>query len=167
SLRFIFSSSALRPCWDNPNVFPICTLNQTKSDIKKLPEIGRGVRLAVDQSGKRTYDQNINRLKVIANEAYDDFAKALQREIEEDCGVAFTGRIKNKSERTAVKYRKGFEADPKFLEIWEKLKKKTTYRVDYKTDELITFAAKAIKDLPKIKAPSLRSTKIGILMTEE
>ncbi|MGB4415305.1 MAG: DEAD/DEAH box helicase family protein [Paludibacter sp.] len=167
SLRFIFSHSALREGWDNPNVFQICTLNETKSDIKKRQEIGRGLRLAVDQTGKRTYDQNINRLTVIANEAYDDFAKTLQKEIEDDCGVAFTGRIKNKRERTAIKYRKGFEADPKFLAIWEKLKKKTTYRVDYKTDELITLAAKAIKDLPEITSPSIRSTKIGITMTDE
>ena len=167
SLRFIFSHSALREGWDNPNVFQICTLNETKSDIKKRQEIGRGLRLAVDQTGKRTYDQNINRLTVIANEAYDDFAKALQKEIEDDCGVAFTGRIKNHRDRTAIKYRKGFEADPKFLDIWEKLKKKTTYRVDYKTDELITLAAKGIKYLPEIKAPSLRSTKIGITMTGE
>jgi type III restriction enzyme len=167
SLRFIFSHSALREGWDNPNVFQICTLNETKSDIKKRQEIGRGLRLAVDQTGKRIYDQNINRLTVIANEAYDDFAKALQKEIEEDCGVSFTGRIRNKRERTAIKYRKGFAADPKFLEIWEKLKKKTTYRVDYNTEELITFAAKAIKDLPEIKAPSIRSTKIGISMTDE
>jgi type III restriction enzyme len=167
SLRFIFSHSALREGWDNPNVFQICTLNETKSDIKKRQEIGRGLRLAVDQTGKRTYDQNINRLTVIANEAYDDFAKALQKEIEDDCGVAFTGRIKNHRDRTAIKYRKGFEADPKFLEIWEKLKKKTTYRVNYKTDELITLAVKAIKDLPEVKAPSLRSTKIGITMTDE
>jgi type III restriction enzyme len=166
-LRFIFSHSALREGWDNPNVFQICTLNETKSDIKKRQEIGRGLRLAVDQTGKRTYDQNINRLTVIANEAYDDFAKTLQKEIEDDCGVAFTGRIKNKRERTAIKYRKGFEADPKFLAIWEKLKKKTTYRVDYKTDELITLAAKAIKDLPEIKSPSIRSSKIGITMTDE
>lgn len=167
SLRFIFSHSALREGWDNPNVFQICTLNETKSDMKKRQEIGRGLRLAVDQSGKRTYDPNINRLTVIANESYDDFAKALQKEIEEDCGVQFTGRIKNKRERTAIKYRKGFEADPKFLEIWERIKTKTTYRVNYDTQELITLAAKVVKDLPEIKAPSIRSTKIGITMTDE
>lgn len=167
SLRFIFSHSALREGWDNPNVFQICTLNETKSEIKKRQEIGRGLRLAVDQTGKRIYDQNVNRLTVIANEAYDDFAKALQKEIEEDCGVSFTGRIKNKQERKVVKYRKGFEADPKFLEIWEKIKFKTTYRVDYETAELVVLAAKAIKELPEIKAPSLRSTKIGITMTGE
>lgn len=167
SLRFIFSHSALREGWDNPNVFQICTLNETKSDLKKRQEIGRGLRLAVDQTGRRIYDQNINRLTVIANESYDDFAKTLQKEIEDDCGVEFKGRIKNKRERTAIKYRKGFEADPEFLQIWEKLKKKTTYRVDYKTDELIILSAKAIKDLPEIKAPSIRSTKIGITMTDE
>jgi type III restriction enzyme len=167
SLRFIFSHSALREGWDNPNVFQICTLNETKSDIKKRQEIGRGLRLAVDQSGKRTYDPNINRLTVIANESYDDFAKALQKEIEEDCGVAFTGRIKNKRERTAIKYRKGFDADPRFLEIWERIKSKTTYRVNYNTNELRTLAAKAVRDLPEIKAPSIRSTKIGITMTGE
>ena len=166
-LRFIFSHSALREGWDNPNVFQICTLNETKSDIKKRQEIGRGLRLAVDKTGKRTYDQNINRLTVIANESYDDFAKTLQQEIEDDCGVSFAGRVKNKRERTAIKYRKGFEADPRFLEIWEKLKKKTSYRVDYKTDELITFATKAIKDLPEIKAPSIRSTKVQIEMTDQ
>ncbi len=165
SLRFIFSHSALREGWDNPNVFQICTLNETKSEIKKRQEIGRGLRLAVDQSGKRTYDQNINRLTVIANESYDDFAKALQKEIEEDCGVEFKGRIKKAQDRTAIKYRKGFEADPKFLEIWAKIKNKTTYRVNYSTTDLIIFCAKAVKDLPEIKAPSIRSTKTGITMT--
>ena len=167
SLRFIFSHSALREGWDNPNVFQICTLNETKSEIKKRQEIGRGLRLAVDQTGKRTYDQNINRLTIIANESYDDFAKALQKEIEDDCGVTFKGRIKNKRERTAIKYRKGFKADPKFLEIWENLKKKTTYRVDYNTTNLIDLASKAVKDLPEIKAPSIRSTKVNISMNDE
>ncbi|MEO5909530.1 MAG: DEAD/DEAH box helicase family protein [Pelobium sp.] len=166
SLRFIFSHSALREGWDNPNVFQICTLNETKSDIKKRQEIGRGLRLAVDQTGKRIYDQNINRLTVIANESYDDFAKALQKEIEEDCGVEFKGRIKKAQDRTAIKYRKGFEADPQFLEIWEKLRKRTTYRVNYQTQELITLAAKALKDLPEIKAPAIRSTKVQISMTD-
>jgi type III restriction enzyme len=165
-LRFIFSHSALREGWDNPNVFQICTLNETKSDIKKRQEIGRGLRLAVDRNGNRIYDQNINRLTVVANEAYDDFAKDLQKEIEDECGVEFKGRIKNKKERKAIRYRKGFEADPRFLEIWEKLKKKTTYRVDYDTNDLIVVAAKELKDLPEIKAPAIRSTKVSVEMTE-
>ncbi len=165
-LRFIFSHSALREGWDNPNVFQICTLNETKSEIKKRQEIGRGLRLAVGQDGKRIYDQNINRLTVIANESYEDFAKALQKEIEDDCGVEFKGRIKNKRERKAIKYRKGFEADPRFLEIWNKIKNKTTYRVDYDTDDLIEKAAKAIQQIQVIKAPSIRSTKVSVSMTD-
>jgi type III restriction enzyme len=166
-LRFIFSHSALREGWDNPNVFQICTLNETKSEMKKRQEIGRGLRLAVDSEGKRIYDQNINRLTVIANESYGDFAKALQQEIEEDCGVVFEGRIKNKRERVSIKYRKGFEADPKFLEIWERIKQKTSYRVYYNTEELITNASKAVKNIAPINPPSIRSTKVDIQMTND
>ncbi len=88
-LRFIFSHSALREGWDNPNVFQICTLNETKSAMKKRQEIGRGLRLPVDQNGLRVFDESINKLYVMANESYEDFAKALQKEYEEDCGVSF------------------------------------------------------------------------------
>jgi len=166
-LRFIFSHSALREGWDNPNVFQICTLNETKSEIKKRQEIGRGLRLPVNQKGKRIFEQSINRLTVIANESYDDFAKALQKEIEEDCGVAFTGRIKNKNKREKLNYRKGFEVDPKFLRIWEKIKFQTKYSVAYQTNELITLAAKAMKDMQETKRPSVTSNKQKVILTDE
>ena len=166
-LRFIFSHSALREGWDNPNVFQICTLNETKSEMKKRQEIGRGLRLAVDQTGARTYDRNVNKLTVIANEAYDDFAKSLQKEIEEDCGVSFAGRIKNRNDRVKITYRKGFEADPKFLEIWDKIKQKTTYRVEYDTNELIKNAAKAINELPIIKSPVIKSEKTKVTFDDD
>ena len=91
-LRFIFSHSALREGWDNPNVFQICTLNETKSALKKRQEIGRGLRLPVDQNGLRVFDESINKLYLMANESYEDFAKALHSEYEEDCGVTF-GKI--------------------------------------------------------------------------
>ncbi len=91
-LRFIFSHSALREGWDNPNVFQICTLNETRSAMKKRQEIGRGLRLPVDQHGLRVFDESINKLFVMANESYEDFALALQTEYEEDCGVTF-GRV--------------------------------------------------------------------------
>ena len=165
-LRFIFSHSALREGWDNPNVFQICTLNETKSEMKKRQEIGRGLRLAVDKTGRRIYDKNINRLTVIANESYEDFAKRLQQEIEEECGVDFSNRIKNARNRTQIQYRKGFQLDPAFLDIWEKLKYKTVYRVHYSTDELIKNAAKALRELPEIKQPLLHSVKVGITMTD-
>ncbi len=88
-LRFIFSHSALREGWDNPNVFQICTLNETRSAMKKRQEIGRGLRLPVDQNGLRVFDESVNKLLVMANESYEDFARALQTEYEEDCGVTF------------------------------------------------------------------------------
>ena len=164
-MRFIFSHTALREGWDNPNVFQICTLNETKSEMKKRQEIGRGLRLAVNQDGVRIYDKNINRLTVVANEAYNDFAKALQSELKEDCGIYFGNRIKPKRDRIAVTYRKGFEADPMFLAIWEKLKTKTTYRVRYDTEELIRNAGQAIKNLPKIEKPSVHSIKNEVVIT--
>ncbi len=166
-LRFIFSHSALREGWDSPNVFQICTLNETRSEIKKRQEIGRGLRLSVNQNGERIFDRNINKLTVVANERYEDFATALQKEIQEDCGVDFSGRIKNRGNRQKVNFRKGFEADPKFLQIWEKIKFHTRYSVEYKTDELITKAAKAVRNMPETRKPTIKSTKKRVLITEE
>ena len=91
-LRFIFSHSALREGWDNPNVFQICTLNETQSAEKKRQEIGRGLRLPVNETGERVHDETINRLTVIANESYENFARSLQTEFEEDFGIQF-GRV--------------------------------------------------------------------------
>lgn len=161
-LQFIFSHSALREGWDNPNVFQICTLNETQSELKKRQEIGRGLRLSVNQAGIRIHDKNINRLTVVANESYEDFAKQLQSEIEEDCGVSFKGRIKNKQKRTTVKYRKGFELDEKFKDIWDKIKYHTLYRVEYDTAELIKKAAKAVHQMPSIRKAVIKTTKTSI-----
>lgn len=90
-VRFIFSHSALREGWDNPNVFQICTLKQSGSDVRKRQEVGRGLRLSVNQIGERMDENilsheeihNVNVLTVIANESYDSFAKGLQSEIAE------------------------------------------------------------------------------------
>ncbi len=161
-LRFIFSHSALREGWDNPNVFQICTLNETKSELKKRQEIGRGLRLSVNQEGIRIQDTNINRLTVIANESYEDFARQLQTEIEDDCGVSFKGRIKNKQKRKTVNYRKGFELDDKFRDIWDKIKHQTTYRVEYDTGELVEKAAKAVTQMPTTKKAVIKTTKTAL-----
>ena len=88
-LRFIFSHSALREGWDNPNVFQICTLNESRSPEKKRQEIGRGLRLPVNEQGERVHDENVNKLTVIANESYEDFANTLQKEFEQDYGIRF------------------------------------------------------------------------------
>ncbi|MFH1527415.1 MAG: DEAD/DEAH box helicase family protein, partial [Bacteroidota bacterium] len=166
-LQFIFSHSALREGWDNPNVFQICALNETKSEIIKRQEIGRGLRLSVNQEGQRIFDRNINRLTVVANERYEDFAKAFQKEIQEDCGVDFSGRAKNKNDKKKVNYRKGFEADPKFLQIWEKIRFQTKYSVNYDTEKLITLASNAVSKMDETKNPAIRSTKKKVLITDE
>ncbi|HBJ06200.1 MAG TPA: restriction endonuclease subunit R, partial [Erysipelotrichaceae bacterium] len=89
-VRFIFSHSALREGWDNPNVFQICTLKQSSSEVRKRQEVGRGLRLCVNQDGERmdvnvlgNDVHNVNVLTVIASESYDSFAKGLQSEIAE------------------------------------------------------------------------------------
>jgi type III restriction enzyme len=93
-LRFVFSHSALKEGWDNPNVFQICTLVETQDRMTKRQKIGRGLRLAVDQSGERIKDEGVNVLTVVANESYQQFADGLQRELEKDAGVKF-GVIEN------------------------------------------------------------------------
>lgn len=165
-LRFIFSHSALREGWDNPNVFQICTLNETRSEMKKRQEIGRGLRLPVNQDGERVFDQNINILTVVANESYESFAKSLQTEIEEECGVSFTGRIKNAKERKSIKLKKGYELDPNFKNLWEKIRQKTKYNVDYQTEQLIEEAAKILKDVIIVK-PKISNIRVRLEMSEK
>jgi len=88
-LRFIFSHSALKEGWDNPNVFQICTLVETQDILTKRQKIGRGLRLPVNQQGVRLYDENINVLTVVANESYEEFATSLQTEMEDETGIRF------------------------------------------------------------------------------
>ena len=79
-LAFIFSHSALREGWDNPNVFTLCTLKNGSSEIAKKQEIGRGLRLPVDVTGNRSLDKNVNELTVIANDSYENFSRMLQED---------------------------------------------------------------------------------------
>lgn len=166
-LRFIFSHSALREGWDNPNVFQICTLNETKSEIKKRQEIGRGLRLAVNQDGDRTFDKNINKLTVIANESYEDFAKQLQKEIQDECGVDFKGKIKNAADKVKVTLKKNYQFDEKFIDLWNKIKYKTIYKVNFNSEKLIQDSSSKIKELPEIRRPLLVSEKVKLDITEE
>ena len=127
---FIFSHSALKEGWDNPNVFFITTLNETKSEMKKRQILGRGVRLAVDKFGNRVEDKNINRLTVIANESFDEFAKSLQLEyaiqgIQE--GVV-PNNIKKKLK--AKRRYSEIELSREFKALWEELRKKTRFKLE-------------------------------------
>ena len=89
--RFIFSHSALREGWDNPNVFQICTLKYSANDVQRHQEVGRGLRICVNKDGERmdasvlnSKFHQINKLTVIANESYDDFVRGLQNQIKEN-----------------------------------------------------------------------------------
>ncbi len=88
-LKFIFSHSALREGWDNPNVFQICNLREINTERERRQTIGRGLRLCVDQTGQRLRGFAVNTLTVIANESYEDFADKLQKEIELETGIRF------------------------------------------------------------------------------
>lgn len=88
-LRFIFSHSALKEGWDNPNVFQVCTLIDQKSAFTCRQKVGRGLRLCVNQDGERIEDRNINILHVMANESFAEFASKLQKEIEDETGTKF------------------------------------------------------------------------------
>jgi type III restriction enzyme len=167
-LAFIFSHSALREGWDNPNVFQICTLAESSSDLKKRQEIGRGLRLCVNQAGERVRDRSINRLTVVANESYEDFANQLQTEMAE-AGVRFKRElVHNERDKVTLRLRKGYQADPAFLELWNRIKARTRYRVAYRTDALITKAAERVKtELPGIERPVIVVSRANIDVSEK
>lgn len=226
-LKFIFSHSALKEGWDNPNVFQICTLNETNSVIKKRQEIGRGLRICVNQNGERVHGFAVNTLTVMANESYEQFAEQLQKEIENEEGIKFgvvekhlfanivvpvddhnheylgteaskqlwehlqgeghidskgkvqdslkvslkngtlalpeafqphaaqivsvlkkvSGNlnIKNRDDKTRVSLNKAVYLSPEFQALWDRIKYKTTFRVDFDTNALIEKCAEEIK----------------------
>lgn len=165
-LRFIFSHSALREGWDNPNVFQICTLNETRSDIKKRQEIGRGLRLPVDETGHRVFDHPINRLTVIANESYNDFAHSLQTEIEEDTGDKFP-KPDNGRETRVVRLHNDLSENEEFVELWNRVKHKTRYSVEYDTNTLIEQAGASIKSMPTVLPKRITSIKTDVDINEQ
>ena len=166
-LRFIFSHSALREGWDNPNVFQICTLNETRSETRKRQEIGRGLRLPVDEAGQRVRDPDVARLTVIANESYQAFASGLQSEIEEDTGEKFTGRIANARDRRKAGLVPDWQDNEDFKALWERIRARTRYSVEYDTTKLITQAADALRTQPAVHAPVIKTRTDEIILSKE
>ena len=236
-LKFIFSHSALREGWDNPNVFQICALREMGSEQQRRQTIGRGLRLCVNQNGERLRGFEINTLTVIATEGYEQFAEKLQKEIEDETGIRFgiveahqfagvtasgadgqpaqlgfeqskvlwenlktaglvnaqgevqdalrqqlkdgtltlaepfaaqlpqvkeilrklAGRleIKNADERTQVKTRQAVLQGEDFKALWERIKYKTTYRVQFDNEALLATCIQAIK-APNFAIPKTR-----------
>ncbi len=247
-LKFIFSHSALREGWDNPNVFQICVLREIAGMNERRQTLGRGMRLPVNGSGERVKDDNINKLTVIARETYTDFAAGLQKEYEEDCGVIF-GRVNkiaftklidangetekpigraqseliwqelqtrgfidtngkilptfnpakegfdlglseqfSEHDSGIISVMQSFQLDrhikpdvaakklkinreifnnPEFENLWNKIKFRTTYQVDYSTEELIRNAIRAVKQMDKIEASKIDVSENLMSMANE
>lgn len=242
-LRFIFSHSALREGWDNPNVFQICTLKDSGGTyVSRRQEIGRGLRLSVNQNGERESDYSVNTLTVMANESYEEFVTNLQNEIEEESGITFgkiekhtfanlayinketdeavqlgydlskklyenfkakdyinekdkattllkeaienydvdipeefqpwnkaimielkriTERlpIKDGSKKKKVKLNKAVIDSKEFIELWDKIKYKTVYSIQFDSEELIKKAVDSIQGMKKIEKVRVISRK--------
>lgn len=254
-LKFIFSHSALKEGWDNPNVFQICALRDMGSELERRQTIGRGLRLCVDQNGRRLHDSNLNTLTVVATESFEQFAKNLQTEIEKDTGIRFGivemdqfstlvvtnengtteplgvdkseliwkflldrkyidsyGRIqnslrtalkedslelpriffeqeeaiklllrklagkvniKNANERVTVRIRRAVLESKEFQALWERIKYKTTYRVEFDNLKLIEKCKQSIFDAPTIvraraqfRSANISIDRSGVIATE-
>jgi len=147
-VSFIFSHSALKEGWDNPNIFQICTLRETKSEMKKRQEIGRGLRLPLDGEGNRIYDTGVNTLTVIANESYEDYVGTLQREFEDAGYIKGTIPIPaNAREKVSVQTVKKYLADTEFVALWNKISEKTTFNIDIDTDTLVARLVEKLNEL--------------------
>lgn len=243
-LKFIFSHSALREGWDNPNVFQICTLREIRTERERRQTIGRGLRLCVNQEGRRLRGFDPNTLTIIANESYQDFAENLQKEIEKDTGIRFgvierhqfsaiavtdaegratilgleksetlwryfkdrgyidsngtvqdalkqalrdddlelpesflpqsgqitqiltrlAGRfeIKNANERCRVLPRQAVLHSAEFKALWDRVKHKTTYRLNFNNEELVENCIEALRGAPPIPQTRLQWRKADI-----
>ncbi len=159
-VQFIFSHSALGVGWDNPNVFNIATLNTAYSDIRKRQEIGRGLRICVNQEGQRVYDalnvddsERINQLTVIPNETYETFVAQYQDEIKAvygtaNAGAGFTHTHKGVDQnKVTFKRNKTETIDAAFKRFWKAMAKKTDYTVAFTESELVAKATERINDI--------------------
>lgn len=160
-VAFIFSHSALREGWDNPNVFQICTLREVGSETERRQQVGRGIRLPVDQDGNRIRDDAINVLTVVASETYERFVAGLQSEIEAEYGKeGLPPTPPNARKRTILKLRKQFLLKPEFKELWERIKHKTRYAVSVDTEKLIADV------VPLLDQANVRRPRVTIAKAE-
>ncbi|MDH3044289.1 DEAD/DEAH box helicase family protein [Gordonia alkanivorans] len=159
-LRFIFSYAALAEGWDNPNVFTVCNLQHGRSEMRKRQQIGRGLRLPVMVNGERCRNDDINVVTVIAHEDFSKFAGDLQKEIEDETGIKFTGRIVDlKKDKIKLQLKERVLEDPRFIELWDKISKKTTYALAFSTDDVVADAVRRINAMPAIEPIQFRLTK--------
>jgi type III restriction enzyme len=167
-LRFIFSHSALVEGWDNPNVFTICNLQEARTEMRKRQQIGRGLRLPVMDNGERCRIDDINLLTVIAHEEFSKFAEDLQSEIEEETGASFGGRVVDLTkDRIKVQLKEEVLADPIFLGLWDTISRRTTYRMEIATDDVVTEAVQRIDALEPLEAIKFRISRSEVEIGDE
>jgi type III restriction enzyme len=167
-LRFIFSHSALVEGWDNPNVFTICNLQEARTEMRKRQQIGRGLRLPVMDNGERCRVDDINLLTVIAHEEFSKFAEDLQSEIEDETGVSFAGRVVDlKKDKIKVQLKKEVLADPIFLGLWDTISRRTTYQMEFATDDVVTAAVQRIDALEPLEAIKFRIARSEVEIGDE
>lgn len=150
---FIFSHSALKEGWDNPNVFQVCFLRHTRSDVERRQQIGRGLRLPVDQSGRRVMDPALNRLTLVVDEAFDEFRDGLNAEYISAGGGKDKPEIENADHEVTVRRRPALFESPEFAELWKRIRYKARYRVAVDPDALCTVVStsKHLADLDFIQ----------------
>ena len=159
-VEFIFTHSALGAGWDNPNVFNIATLNQSYSELRKRQEIGRGLRICVNQEGQRVYDtedcqegEEMNLLTVVPNETYETFVDQYQSEIEEVYGTtAFGAKTRHKEKgrhpgKRHLKRNDWIYESGSFREFWRCLGQRTDYTVVIEEDSVVVRAVEALNAL--------------------
>ena len=187
-IRFIFSHSALKEGWDNPNVFQVCTLVETKDTMTKRQKVGRGLRICVNQDGERVLDPKYNTLSVIANESYKEFASTLQKELESDnfkfgiiepisfAGIAVKQRDGNVAELTQKESEQIFNYLVKNEYMTSKGKITNKYYQDKHNDKFVlpgefeSFTSKVIKRIDNLSREieiKDASTRVPVKLNKE
>ena len=162
-VAFIFSHSALKEGWDNPNVFQICTLREVGSETERRQQVGRGVRLPVDSvTGERVHDPRVNVLTVSASESYERFVNGLQGEIEKAYGrEGLPPKPGNARAKVNLQLRKNHLLKPEFQELWEKIKHRTRYAVTIDSAKLVADVAADLGTI-KVRRPRVVVQVAGV-----
>lgn len=149
---FIFSHSALREGWDNPNVFQIGFLRHSRSDTERRQQIGRGLRIAVDQDGNRVSDPSINRLTLIVDESFKDFKDGLNQEYESSTGGGGSAgpEVEDEDLFVEVSRRPEMFNSPEFAELWKRIRYKAVYRIPKVDPEKLAEAVSCAEHLESL-----------------
>jgi len=161
-VRFIFSHSALSEGWDNPNVFTICNLQETQSDVRRRQQIGRGLRLPVMANGERCRVEEVNHLTIVATETFEEFAASLQKELRDENGIEFEGIVRNKRERVDLIPKDDFWNIPGFEDLWKRISPRTHYRLNFDTVVFVDEAVRRLKNCEPISELKFNVSKHAV-----